>query len=142
MPNSNPDGRAAAVPASVRSGQPTRPMDHEGLDVYRVAIEFQLLAATICRRPELGALRDQLDRASVSVVLNIAEGAGRTAPAEKARFFTIARGSATECSAACDLLLARRVISPEVHAGARDLLGRVVSMLVGLTRRRGPADER
>jgi len=41
------------------------------------------------------ALRDQLDRVSVSIVLNIAEGAGRFSPPDKGRFYSIARGSAT-----------------------------------------------
>jgi four helix bundle protein len=51
-------------------------------------------------------LRDQLDWASVSI-LNVAEGAGRFSPADKGRFFVMARGSATESAAILDLLLAR-----------------------------------
>jgi len=47
----------------------------------------------------LAALRDQLHRASISVVLNIAGGAGRFSAPDKARFSAIARGSATECGA-------------------------------------------
>lgn len=94
------------VPALVVDDEPRR-LDPERLDVYRVALEFQVLAAGFCRRRGLGALRDQLDRASVSIVLNIAEGAGRVAPAQKAQFYTIARGSAVESGAALDLLLLR-----------------------------------
>jgi hypothetical protein len=41
-----------------------------------VAVEFQVLAASIGSGRRLRALRDQLDRASVSIVLNIAEGSG------------------------------------------------------------------
>ena len=77
---------------------------NRGLDAYRVAVDFQLLAASICSGRRLGALRDQLDRASVSVVLNIAEGSGRFGPADKAHFYLIARGSAMECLAALSLL--------------------------------------
>jgi four helix bundle protein len=55
----------------------------------------------------LAALRDQLDRARISIVLNIAEGAGRFSAPDKARFYAIARGSATEWGAVLDLLLAR-----------------------------------
>jgi len=53
------------------------------------------------------ALRDQLERASLSIVLNTAESAGRSSALDKARFVTIARGSATECAAILDVLLAR-----------------------------------
>ena len=115
--------------------QPDAWLEHDRLDAYRVSLEFQQLAARLCRGRGLGALRDQLDRASVSVSLNIAEGAGRVAPLEKAHFFSIARGSATECGAAVDLLLVRGLVSPADHRRARSLLIRIVSMLVGLMRR-------
>jgi hypothetical protein len=67
---------SASVPVTVRRRADVTP-DCERLDAYRVAVEFQLLAASIGSGRRLGALRDQLDRASVSVVLNIAEGSGR-----------------------------------------------------------------
>jgi len=45
-------------------------LDCERLDCFRVAVEFQTLAAELASLRGLGALRDQLDRASVSIVLN------------------------------------------------------------------------
>jgi len=127
----------AAGPSPARGFQPSPDawLEHDRLDAYRVSLEFQQLAARLCRGKGLGALRDQLDRASVSVSLNIAEGAGRAAPLEKAHFFSIARGSATESGAALDLLLARGLVSPADHRRGRSLLIRIVSMLVGLMRR-------
>jgi four helix bundle protein len=106
--------------------------DCERLDVYRVAIEFQLLAGSIGPPRRLGALRAQLDRASVSIPLNIAEGSGRFAPAEKAHFDLIARGSAMECVAALTLLEARSLVSPDLHRRARALLVRIIAMLTRL----------
>jgi four helix bundle protein len=90
-------------------------LDCERLDCFRVAVEFQTLAAGFGTLRRLGALRDQLDRASVSIVLNIAEGAGRRTPADKAHFYVIARGSATECAAVLELLSARALLTPETH---------------------------
>ena len=69
--------RSLVVPDAAHVRRPSGPTvvpDCERLDVYRVAFEFQVLAASIGAGRRLGALRDQLDRASVSVVLNIAEG--------------------------------------------------------------------
>jgi four helix bundle protein len=135
-------GRRQAVPAADPVpvpepvlGPDSRWLDPERLDAYRVALEFQGLAAGICRRRGLGALRDQLDRASVSIVLNIAEGAGRVAPLEKAQFYSIARGSAAECGAALDLPRLRGFMPPPEHCKLRTLLVRIVSMLARLVRR-------
>ena len=87
-------------------------LDAEKLDCYRLAVEFQALAGGLVpKRSGLSGLRDQLDRASVSIVLNIAEGAGRFSPADKARFYAIARGSATECAAIVDIALGRGLAS-------------------------------
>ena len=41
-------------------------------------------------------LRDQLDRASSSVVLNLAEGSAKFSKKDQARFYQIARGSLLE----------------------------------------------
>ncbi len=102
---------------------------HERLDVYRVAVELtEALMATLPRKGH-AELRDQLDRASTSVVLNIAEGAGRTSLTDKRRFYEVAKGSTTECAAVLDLLRIRGVVDPAAHARARTLAIRVVQML-------------
>jgi four helix bundle protein len=44
-------------------------------------------------------LRDQLERASQSIALNLAEGYGRGSPADQKRFYQIAMGSLRECQA-------------------------------------------
>ena len=65
---------AAPVVAPLISRSPL--LDAEKLHVYRLAVQFQALANRLVprQRGELPAtLRDQLDRASVSIVLNIAE---------------------------------------------------------------------
>jgi four helix bundle protein len=107
-------------------------LDCERLDCFRVAVEFQTLAAELVSLRGLGCLRDQFDRASVSIVLNIAEGAGRRTPADKAHFFTIARGSATECAAVLELLASRGFLTSPTHRHGRGLLIRMVQMLTRL----------
>jgi four helix bundle protein len=71
----------------------------ERLDAYRVALEFQGLIPQLLPPKGHAHLRDQLERASASVVLNLAEGAGRRALNEKVHFYAIARGSAAESAA-------------------------------------------
>lgn len=112
-------------------------LDAEKLDAYRVALEFQALAAQLVPKRGYAELRDQLDRASISIVLNIAEGCGRRSPADKGRFYSMARGSATECAAILDLLGARGLVDDRLRKRARALLVRTVQMLTRLVARMG-----
>jgi four helix bundle protein len=75
---------------------------------------------------------DQLDRACTSIVLNLAEGNGKFTGPDRCRFFDMARGSALECTAGLDVLVAKgRCTLDEVGPGKQRLV-RIVSMLVGL----------
>ena len=110
-------------------------LDAEKLDVYRIALEFQTITGHLVPKRGCAELRDQLDRASISIVLNIAEGCGRRSPADKARFYSMARGSATECAAILDLLGVRGLVDDRLRKRARALLVRVVQMLTRLVAR-------
>jgi four helix bundle protein len=107
-------------------------LDAEKLDVYRIALEFQAIAGQLVPKRGYAELRDQLDRASISIVLNIAEGCGRRSPTDKGRFYSMARGSATECAAILDLLGARGLLDDRLRNRARALLVRTVQMLTRL----------
>jgi len=108
-------------------------LDAEKLDCYQVALEFHVLAAPLAARGD-AVLRDQLRRASLSVVLNTAEGAGQRSRPQKCRYYNIARGSAMECAAIVDVLRLRRLASSGECERARALLVRVVQMLSKLDR--------
>jgi four helix bundle protein len=110
--------------------------DHEKLDVYREAINFcgwvgEFLASISAK----SAAKDQLDRASTSIPLNIAEGNGKFSARDRARFFEMARGSALECAACLDVLVVRKLVKEEPLAAQKERLVRIVEMLVGLLRR-------
>ena len=114
----------------------TRPQSAAGIetfDCYRLAVEFAALVASLVPRGH-AALRDQLERASTSVALNLSEGWGRWRAREKAHFYTIARGSLLESGAAIDLLLARALAGEAECDRARVLCTRVGQMLNGLIR--------
>src|ERR1700724_3774895 len=83
--------------------------DHEKGDVYQEAIGFcGWVGDFINGISAKAAAKDQLDRASTSIPLNIAEGNGKFSDADRGRFLEIARGSALECAACLDVLVARK----------------------------------
>jgi four helix bundle protein len=111
-------------------------LDHERLDVYRCSIEFLSLAVRIgsgLARGQ-GDLRDQLQRASTSIPLNIAEASGKSSAADRARFHTIARGSALECGAVLDVLSVLGAVDRQDLDQGKELLARIVAMLTKLCR--------
>jgi four helix bundle protein len=107
--------------------------DHERLRVYQEAIAFVAWWGELAERiPGRPPAKEQLDRASTSTPLNIAEGNGKYSPRDRARYFDIARGSALECASCLDVLVARRnVTAPEVVKGKQHLRS-IVNMLVKL----------
>jgi len=111
--------------------------DHEKLSVYQESIKFVVWSDEILETlPKTLAVHGQLDRAATSISLNIAEGNGKYTAADRCRFFDIARGSALECAASLDVLVAKKRL---VEAGpGKAILVRIVSMLVGLIRSTSP----
>jgi four helix bundle protein len=85
--------------------------DHEKLTVYQQSLKFvtwaaELIAAVTAK----AAVKDQLDRASTSFPLNIAEGNGKFAVRDRCRFIEIARGSALECAACLDMFAGKGIM--------------------------------
>src|SRR5262249_20900868 len=78
---------------------------------------------------------DQLDRASTSIPLNIAEGNGKFSIKDRARYLQMAHGSALECAACLDVLVARKAKEHADIQEGKGLLVEVVSMLFGLLSR-------
>jgi four helix bundle protein len=115
--------------------------DHEKLDAYQ--FEWRFIAWVTPLLDEVSAsakgktreVCDQLDRASLSALLNTAEGNGKRQRPVRAKFFDDARGSATECAACLDALVAKQVASEEQILEGKKMLVRIVSMLCGLVDR-------
>jgi four helix bundle protein len=80
------------------------------------------------------SVRNQLDRASTSIPLNIAEGNGKFTSPDRCRFFDNARGSALESAACLDVLVAKRFVSTDEIQEGKAILVKIVSMLFGLIR--------
>jgi four helix bundle protein len=110
--------------------------DHERLDVYQESIAFcGWVGELVGEITAKAAAKDQLDRASTSLPLNIAEGNGKFSDADRSRFLEIARGSALECAACLDVLVARKLIRSEQIVPAKEQLVRIVKMLMGMLKR-------
>ncbi|MDR3623522.1 MAG: four helix bundle protein [Chlamydiales bacterium] len=78
-------------------------------------------------------LADQLQRAGTSVLLNIAEGAGEYSSNEKARFYRMAKRSATGCAAIFDVCIRLKLANEEQYKRGRELLVHIVAMLTKMT---------
>jgi four helix bundle protein len=113
-----------------------RQFSHEKLIVYRESIRFVAWVGSLLEELPPGlAARSQLERASTSIPLNIAEGNGKFSNADRCRFLQIANGSAVECAACLDVLLARSAVSSERVEEGKEILFRIVNLLHGLLTR-------
>lgn len=106
-------------------------LSFQRLEVYQRAIEFYALALEIIAELPRGQAEvgNQLGRAALSQPLNIAEGAGRRSPADAARHYAIARGSAMESAAILDALNVQKAITAERYERGIGLLTSIVAML-------------
>jgi four helix bundle protein len=106
--------------------------DYRRLKIYTAALDLADDAYAMARslpNDERFALASQLRRASTSVAINIAEGAGRGSNREFIRFMHIAIGSACEVEAIMDLVMRLHTVNTasavRLKAHARDLIGRI-----------------
>ncbi|OYU95657.1 MAG: four helix bundle protein [Bacteroidetes bacterium B1(2017)] len=90
--------------------------DFEKLEVYQKAkVYHQKIAVYLSETKLTSSERDQLKRASMSIVLNIAEGSGRFTKPDKRKFYIIARGSVFETVAILGLLLEQATLDKLIY---------------------------
>src|SRR6266480_3896490 len=109
--------------------------DHEKLDVYQLELHFIAWVSPLLEEiktssvPRTAELSDQVDRASLSALLNTAEGNGKRQRRVRAKFFDDARGSWTECTGCLDAGVAKKACTAERVEEGKEMLFRIVSML-------------
>ncbi|MCA9238060.1 MAG: four helix bundle protein [Planctomycetales bacterium] len=110
---------------------------HEDLDVWRSGIDLVDRVYDLCRSlpvDERFGLISQLQRASVSVPANIAEGCGRDSTKDLLRHLAIAQGSLAEARTLL-VIVRRRGFAKAAEVDEVDTLAQSVArMLVGLQR--------
>jgi len=116
--------------------------DHETLDVYQLELQFITWVTPLLANVKqqvtgvrIAEVLDQLDRASLSALLNTAEGNGRRQRRTRAKFFDDARGSASECAACLDALVAKGICTAQEIGNGKRLLLRITSILTKLIQR-------
>jgi four helix bundle protein len=108
--------------------------DFENLDVYKKAKHFNSrVVKTVLLSPTLdGTTKNQLRRASLSIVLNIAEGSSRFSKPDRRNFCVIARGSVFECVAIFDVLKDHCLLLPDEFAHLYSLAEELSKMLFAM----------
>lgn len=94
--------------------------DFEKLEVYQKAKALNLIVYEFLQSNTVldQTTKDQLRRASFSVMLNIAEGSGRFSKRDRRHFYIISRGSVFECVAIFDFIREKNLLDSGLH---RDL---------------------
>jgi four helix bundle protein len=113
-----------------------RQLSHEKLEVYQISVKFLAVAYRLIDSAPRGngSVLDQLRRASQSIILNIAEGAGYPSTGKTKHHYAIARGSALECGAALDILKIIGIGDETLILEGKERLVSIVSMLSKMCR--------
>jgi four helix bundle protein len=96
-------------------------------EIYKVSAHFP--------RSEQFGLANQIRRASISIPLNIAEGAGAGSDKEFCRFLGYARRSTYEVMSALEIANRLGYCVNAKHESLQDEADEIAAMLVGLSRR-------
>lgn len=105
------------------------------IDAWQATRELTSLTYVATKSGEFSrdfALRDQIRRASISIMANIAEGFGRSGSGEFIQFLGVAKGSACEVSSQVYVALDQGYISQPEFERLNELAERTVNLIGGL----------
>ncbi|MES2519539.1 MAG: four helix bundle protein, partial [Bacteroidota bacterium] len=108
----------------------------EDLEVWKEGMRLTVEVYNLLKECRDYGLRDQMQRAAVSVPSNIAEGFERQTNKEFAQFLYIARGSAAELRTQIYLAIQLNVIDKKVGMELVDKTKKIASMLYRLIQAR------
>ncbi len=110
------------------------PFLFEKLNVYNKALDFADIIYDFTKEFPRGSyyISDQINRASLSIAANIAEGNGRYHKNDRMNFFRIARGSAFECVPILELCKRKKLIDTKSCEQLKFQLEEISKMLTGL----------
>lgn len=107
--------------------------DFEKLVAYQKAREVNKRIQKLLVGEKINSfLRDQLYRASLSMVINIAEGTGKLSKNDRKNFYVISRGSVFECASLLEMLCDENIINEDELKSLKSDLEQVSRLLSGL----------
>ncbi len=109
--------------------------DFEKLDVYQIIKQQNIKVLYLLKKLKLDPyIEDQWKRASLSALLNLAEGTGRMGKADKKHFYTIARSSVFESVAILDLLKSMDIMDNKTYEDVYSGYEQISKMLLAMYR--------
>jgi four helix bundle protein len=107
---------------------------HEKFEAYQISARFIEFTQSLENQvlAGFGYIFEQQRRAALSIMLNIAEGSGKTSIKDRKRFYSISRGSAMECASILHSLFVLKVISEEKCEEGRAMLSSIVGILTAV----------
>ena len=104
---------------------------YENLDVYKKAYLVNQIVYRLMKGNKSipGYAKDQLGRASLSIMLNIAEGSAKFSNKDRRSFYVTARGSTFECAALITFLRDENEITNEVFEDVKNEYNSLSRML-------------
>jgi four helix bundle protein len=107
-------------------------LSHKKLDVYKQSMilvnQIYLVTKNFPEAEKFG-LSNQLRRASISVISNVAEGASRKSIIEKKRFYEISRSSLVEIDTQIEVALMLKYVLKENISEIEHCISRIFQML-------------
>jgi four helix bundle protein len=113
----------------------TKQRPHKNLEVWKESIKLSKMIYTMCNglpSDEKYGLISQFKRASVSVALNIAEGAARETPKEFYQFLKFSSGSLSEIDTLIEITFELNLIQHTIKDEMFNQINKTSALLSGL----------
>ncbi len=106
----------------------------ENLEVYKKAFASNQRVYGLLKsnRTIPAYFKNQYGRASLSIMLNIAEGCGRVTAKDRKNFLIIARGSVFECVSILDFLFAQNEVGEDFQSEMKGIYSEISKMLFAM----------
>jgi four helix bundle protein len=108
---------------------------HKKLEVWRESMQLMKLTYQLTEKfsvTEKYGLISQINRAAVSILANIAEGAARETDKDYAHFITISQGSLSELDALFEISLELKMITEDDYNNITVKIDKIAALLAGL----------